>query len=91
MDDILLTDQIHRAYQFHALKIRTVQLWHHSLHLGTVKHSHQNRLNHIVVMMSQSDLVAAQFLSSAVKIASAHPGTKITGRTFFILHNIKNF
>ena len=67
--DVVLADQIHRADQFHALEIGAVQLWHHGLHLCAIEHSHKDRLDHIVIVMSQRDLVAAQFLCLAVQIA----------------------
>ena len=49
--DIRLTDQIQRANQLHSLKVCTVKLRHHRLYLCTVKHSHQDRFNNIVIMM----------------------------------------
>ena len=55
--DILFAHQIERADQLHPLKIRTVQLRHHRLHLSSVKHAHQNRLYDIIKVMPQRNLI----------------------------------
>ena len=47
-DDIVLADAVHRAYQLHALEVLRVQLRHHALQLGAVKHRHHGGLDHIV-------------------------------------------
>ena len=86
--DVILPDQVHRADQLHALEIRTVKLRHHGLYLSTVQHSHQDRLDDVIVMMSQSDL-APQLLCVTVEIASAHSRTQIAGRILDIIHCVK--
>ena len=48
------------------------------LHLCPVKHSHKDSLDHIIIMMSQSNLVAAQFLCLVVEMPSAHTRAQIT-------------
>lgn len=75
--DILFPDQIKRADQFHALKMNAVKLRHHGLHLTAVEHSHQDRLNHIVKMMSQCNLVASKLFCFAVKMTAPHSCTEI--------------
>ena len=87
--DVILPDQVHRADQLHALEIRTVKLRHHGLYLSTVQHSHQDRLDDVIVMMSQSDLVAAQLFRMTVQIASAHSRTQIAGGILYVIHRIK--
>ena len=87
--DVVLADQIHGTDQLHALEIRAVQLRHHGLHLSTVQHPHEDRLNHIIVMVSQSDLIAPQLLCVTVEIASAHSRTQIAGRILDIIHCVK--
>ena len=76
--DIILADQIQRTDQLHTFKICAVQLWHHGLHLGSIEHAHQNGLNDIIVMMTQSNLVASKFLRLAVEMSTAHSRTQIT-------------
>ena len=88
--DVILTHQIKRTYQLHTLKIRAVQFWHHGLHLCPVKHSHKDSLDHIIIMMSQSDLVAAQFLCLVVEMPSAHTRAQITWRFLDLKDRIKN-
>ena len=58
--DIALPDQIQGPDQLHAFKIRTVKFGHHGLDLTAVDHPHENGLDHIIIMVPQSDLVAAQ-------------------------------
>ena len=66
-DDIALAHEIHRPNQLHPRKIGAVQLRHHRLHLGAVKHSHQNGFNHIVKMVSERNFVAPELLRLAVR------------------------
>ena len=61
--DIILAHQIQRADQLHALEVDAVKLRHHRLHLRTVEHSHEDRLDDIIVMMAECNLVAAELLS----------------------------
>ena len=78
-DDVLLMDAIERANQLHALEVRAVQLGHHALQLRAVEHGHHRGLDHVVKVMAQGDLVAAQGPGVAVQVAPAHPGAKVTG------------
>ena len=71
VNDVLLAHQIQRTDQFHSRKIRAVQLRHHRLYLRPVKHSHKDGLDHIVKMMPQRNLVAAELLC----LASSSPAT----------------
>ena len=66
-----------------------MKLRHHGLYLSTVQHSHQDRLDDVIVMMSQSDLVAAQLFRMTVQIASAHSRTQIAGGILDIIHCVK--
>ena len=77
VNDICLTDQIQRADQLHSLKVGTVKLRHHGLDLRTVEHSHQDRLDDIIIVVTKRDLVTAQFFGFAVEIASSHSRAEI--------------
>ena len=88
--DVAFSYQIQWADQLHSFKVCTVQFWHHGLHLCPVKHSHKDSLDHIIIMMSQSDLVAAQFLCLVVEMPSAHTRTQITWRFLDLKDRIKN-
>ena len=46
---------------FRFLEILAMELRHHRLHLSAVEHPHKDRLNHIVEMMSERNLIASQF------------------------------
>ena len=59
--NIILPHQIQWTDQFHSLKVGAVKLGHHSLYLGTVKHAHKNGLNHIIIVVTQCNLVATHF------------------------------
>ena len=83
-------DQIHGTDQFHSLKILTVQLRHHSLHLTTVQHTHEDCLDHIIKMMSQRNLITSQLLGMRIQITTSHSRTKITGIILNFCHCIKN-
>ena len=67
-----------------------MQLGHHGLHLRAVEHPHEDGLDHVVVMMAQRDLVAAQFPRLAVQIPPAHPGAQVAGVLFFLVDDIEN-
>ena len=54
-----------------------------------MKHSHQNSFDCIIIMMTQCDLVAAQFLCFAVEITPAHSGTEITRILFNPVNRVK--
>ena len=75
---IFLADKIHRSDKLHSLEIRAVKLRHHRLYLTAVDHSHKYRFDNIVKMMTERDLVAAEFLCLCVKIAAPHSRAKIT-------------
>ena len=86
----LFMNQIHGADQLHPRKIRTVQLGHHGLHLAAVQHSHKDRLDHVVKMMPQCDLIAAMLLCMGIEKPPAHPRTEIAGIFPDVHHHIKN-
>ena len=89
-DDIRFPDQVQRSDQFHALKVGTVKLWHHRLDLCSIEHTHQNRFDHIIKVMSKCDLITAKLLCLAVQIASSHTGTQIAGRFCDIRYRVKD-
>ena len=67
-----------------------MQLGHHGLHLRAVEHAHEDGLDHVVVVVAQRDLVAAQFPRLAVQVAAAHPGAQVAGILFFVVDDIEN-
>lgn len=87
VDDVFLAHQIQRTNQLHPREIRAVQLRHHRLYLRPVKHSHKDGLDHIVKMMSQRNLVAAELLCLAVEMPSAHARAQIARRFLLPRHN----
>ena len=76
--NIFLMHAVQRPYEFHAFKVLTAELWHHRLQLGTVEHPHERRFDNVVEMMSQRDLVAAQFLRLFIKRTAPHAGAQVT-------------
>ena len=64
--DIRLSNEIHRADQLHAFEMAAVQLRHHGLDLPAVQHSHQDRLDHVVKMVTERNFVAAKLFRLAV-------------------------
>ena len=77
--NILFMDAVHGPDEGHAGEAGAVQLGRHSLQLRTVEHAHDGGLDHIVEVMPQRDLVAAQLLGLAVQVAAAHPGAEVAG------------
>ena len=75
--NVLLADAVHRADEGHAGKAGAVKLGRHGLQLGAVEHAHNGRLDDIVEVVAQRDLVAAKLLGLAVQVAAAHPGAEV--------------
>ena len=73
--DIFFPDAVHGADQGHAGEAGAVELGRHGLHLGAVEHAHHGRLNDIVEVVAQRNLIASQLLGLAVQVAAPHPGT----------------
>ena len=88
--DIFFPDAVHGADQGHAGEAGAVELGRHGLHLGAVEHTHHGRLNHIVEVVAQRDLVASQLLGLAVQVTAPHPGTEIAGVLFGVVGNGKD-
>ena len=88
--DIILAYQIQRTDQLHSFEIGAVELWHHSLDLGTVKHAHEDGLDHIVIMVAKRDLIAAQLLREGIEMAAAHAGTEIARGFLDGVYRIEN-
>ena len=88
-DDVALVYTVERADQGHALEVRAVQLRQHGLKLGAVEHTDERRLDHVVEMVPQSDLVAAELLRAAIQIAPAHTGAEIAGGLAGAVRNFK--
>ena len=83
--DVLLTDQVHRPDQLHSLEICAPEFGHHRLVLSGVQHSHEDRLDDVIIMMAERDLVAAQFFGLSLQISPSHSRTEIAGGFFYIV------
>ena len=88
--DIFFPDAVHGADQGHAGEAGAVELGRHGLHLGAVEHAHHGRLNNIVEVVAQRDLIASQLLGLAVQVAAPHPGTEVAGVLFGVVGNGKD-
>ena len=88
--DVLFLDLVHGADQLHTLEILAMKLGHHSLDLAAVEHPHQYGLDHIIKMMSQSDLITAQGLGLGVQVTPAHAGTEVTGIAVHTGHDVED-
>ena len=87
--DVVLADQIHGTDQLHALEIRAVQLGQHGLHLRAVEHAHDRCLDDVVEVVAECDLVAAERLRLAVKIAAAHAGAQVARVLFAVVGDLE--
>ena len=67
-----------------------MKLRHHRLHLRTVEHSHEDRLDDIIVMMAECNLVAAELLCKMIQMAAAHSRAEITRGIFHMVDRIEN-
>ena len=76
-DDIFLSYEIHRSYQFHPLIVPASKLWHHRPDLTSVEHSHQYGLDDIVIVMTKCDLIAAELLCLRIKMTAPLSGTYV--------------
>ena len=83
-------DAIKRPDQRHAGKIFAVELGRHGLQLRPVKHTQHRGLHHIVEMVPQGDLIAAQRPGLTVEMAPAHPGAEIAGVLFRAVGHAKH-
>lgn len=83
--NIAFTHKIKGADKLNSLVILAFQPRKHRLHLRTVKHTHKRSLDNVVEMMSQRDLIAAEFLRSFIKPSATKPRTQKAGVLFFIL------
>ena len=88
--NVLFVDAVHRADEGHAGKAGAVQFGRHGLQLGTVEHTHNGGLDHVVEVMSQRNFVAAQLLGLAVQVSPAHPGAEVTGVLVGVVGDRKN-
>ena len=88
--NIILTDHIQRTDQLHSFKICAVQFRHHRLYLCRIEHSHQDCLYHVIIVMSQCNLVAPHLLCMAVQISAAHSRAQITWGLFDIIDGFKD-
>ena len=67
-----------------------MQLGYHPLQLPAPQHAHHGGLDHVVEVMAQGDLVAAQLFGLTVKVAPAHPGAQVAGRLFYVIDSVKD-
>ena len=90
VDDVFFTDEIHGADQLHSLKVCAPQFGHHALVLAGVEHTHEDRLDHVVIVVAEGDFVTASFFGEAVEITAAHAGAEIAGGLFDGVDGVKN-
>ena len=88
--DVRLADHVHRADQLHALEVLAVELRHHRLDFSAIQHAHKRRLDHVIEMMPQCDLVAAELLRVGVKVTAAHSRTEIARALIHVSDNIED-
>ena len=88
-ENVLFVDAVERTDQLHALEIRAVQLGQHGLHLRAVEHTHDRRLDDVVEVVAECDLVAAERLRLAVKIAAAHAGAQVARVLFAVVGDLE--
>ena len=88
--DVRLADHVHRADQLHAFEVLAVELRHHRLDFSAVQHAHERRLDHIIEMMPQGDLVAAELLRMGVKVTAAHSRTEIARALIHVSDNVED-
>ena len=88
--DIFLADQIHRPDQFHSFKVLAVQFRHHRLDLTGPEYRHQYGFDHIIIMMSERNLIAAKFLRLPVQVSPPHPCAQIAGRFLYLIDRVEN-
>ena len=75
--DFRLTDEVERADELHARKVRGVKLRHHRLVLAGVEHAHEDGLDDVVEVVAECDLVAAEALGFLIEVAAAHAGADV--------------
>lgn len=88
--DIVLADQVERADQLHAPEVRRMQLRHHGLDLATIEHAHEDGLDHIIIVVSESNLVAAELPGLRIQVATAHTCTQIAWILRYGIYNVKD-
>ena len=88
-ENVFLVDAVERTDQLHAREIRAVQLGQHGLHLRAVEHAHDRRLDDVVEVVAECDLVAAERLRLAVKIAAAHAGAQVARVLFAVVGDLE--
>ena len=88
--DVVFPDEVHRANELHAGEIGTVELRHHRLNLRAPEHTHEDRLDHIVIVVPEGNFVAAELLCKVIKIAAPHARAEIAGGLFYIVNGAKD-
>ena len=88
-ENVLLVDAVERRNLIHACKVGAVQLGQHGLHLRAVEHAHDRRLDDVVEVVAECDLVAAERLRLAVKIAAAHAGAQVAWVLFAVVGDLE--
>ncbi len=87
---MLLPYQKQRADQLHARPVVAFHLGHHGFELAAVEQAHQRRGHRVVIVMAQSDLVAAALLRLLVQIAAAHGRAHMAGRSGHVVYDGKD-
>ena len=88
-DDVLFSDAVERANQFHAREIRAVQFGDHPLQLRAVEHGENRRLDDIIEMMAKRNLVASECLGVFVEMSPPHFRAGVAGGTQSLLRDTR--
>ena len=69
-----------------------MQFRHHGLYLTAVKHPHQNGFDHIIVVVTEGDFIAAKFFCLMIERPAPHSGAVVAGRSFSLAgDDVENF
>ena len=88
--DVCLMDVVERPDELHAWAARALDLRHHRTDGAGVEHAHEVRLDYIVEVMAERDLVAAERTRLAVEVAAAHLGAKVARRLLHMEDRLEN-
>lgn len=90
-DDVFLSDEVHRSDQLHRLVILRLKFWKHSLKRAGAEKIHQRCIYHVVVMMSQCDLIASQFIPRyPIKATPSHLGAQRARILGHVVHGFED-
>ena len=77
--DVSFADAVKRTNELHTGAARASDFRHHRADGSGIEHTHEIRLDDIIKMVAQGNLVAAEFFGVGVEIAAAHSRAEIAG------------